>query len=678
MECTNCNSLFQMIKVMNDNINSILSGYEILLNVVNNHDNEIIQMKTATTDKTEISCKKVSSNTIDKWGDIIVSPGKIPVANNVDILDSLSNVDTEEDNNMIYLPIPSRDKIFPSSSSPKPLNAPLAIDFEKFSDISDVSRNSIINNDSSSCISSLNHETYNMSSCSSSRTDNDEYSSCSDISHCSKSDHNCDASYYRSESNKDLIPSCNLSYLPYEIHDQQLFDLFEVTKLEDSTSFTHFFNNRSAVYYGIHPYQYGKTAHTARDFSQNPYLLKILNYVEIVYPTFAFNSAMIHRYNTGEDFIPHHSDDEDDIEDNSLILTLSFGATRTVEFKEIGEGKCKENLRVHHGDSFIMSKKSQSYFTHGILKEKSSDKRLSITLRLIKPRKNVDINQLDIGTQTNDKEYVISQEACTPVNDGYQPTAPQNNVPEEDSTVIRFQRELESLPSQPDIHSHDGYQPISSDSEESNNAVYGRNHKFRPFQTRELTKKTVDTLYISSSMFRHLDPKRLSSSKQRAEVLFYPGADASGMAWRITHDPKFLALDKSSVKKVFIMVGTNNTDNLFTGSCSFNKAKEDINEILYKLWSFFSDAQMYVINILPRQNASKNLIVQDLNEYTKQVCKAHGLNFINTQAIGNNGFLNVDGTRKQSLFMHGYDNVHLNNMGYRVMANFLKHIAHWN
>ena len=37
-------------------------------------------------------------------------------------------------------------------------------------------------------------------------TYNDEYSSCSDISHCSKSDYNRDVSY-RSESNKDHIPA---------------------------------------------------------------------------------------------------------------------------------------------------------------------------------------------------------------------------------------------------------------------------------------------------------------------------------------------------------------------------------------------------------------------------------------------------------------------------------------
>ena len=33
-------------------------------------------------------------------------------------------------------------------------------------------------------------------------------------------------------------------------------------------------------------------------------------------------------------------------------------------------------------------------------------------------------------------------------------------------------------------------------------------------------KKCVDTLYVSSSMFRHLDPHKLSTEKQDAQVLF--------------------------------------------------------------------------------------------------------------------------------------------------------------
>ena len=52
------------------------------------------------------------------------------------------------------------------------------------------------------------------------------------------------------------------------------------------------------------------------------------------------------------------------------------------------------------------------------------------------------------------------------------------------------------------------------------------------------TSRTVDTLYISSSMFRYMNATKLSTKQQKADVLFfYPGADASQMMLRAFQDP---------------------------------------------------------------------------------------------------------------------------------------------
>ena len=48
-------------------------------------------------------------------------------------------------------------------------------------------------------------------------------------------------------------------------------------------------------------------------------------------------------------------------------------------------------------------------------------------------------------------------------------------------------------------------------------------------------------------MFCHLDPVRLSSDKQSAEVLFYPGANASQMLNKLRNDPKFAAIKLNNV-----------------------------------------------------------------------------------------------------------------------------------
>ena len=48
MECNNCSTLFKMINVLNENIASILTGYELILNVLNNHENIISKLLSST------------------------------------------------------------------------------------------------------------------------------------------------------------------------------------------------------------------------------------------------------------------------------------------------------------------------------------------------------------------------------------------------------------------------------------------------------------------------------------------------------------------------------------------------------------------------------------------------------------------------------------------------------
>ena len=46
MECNNnCQSLFSMIKALNENISSLLTGYGLLLNVVIDHEDQICQLR---------------------------------------------------------------------------------------------------------------------------------------------------------------------------------------------------------------------------------------------------------------------------------------------------------------------------------------------------------------------------------------------------------------------------------------------------------------------------------------------------------------------------------------------------------------------------------------------------------------------------------------------------------
>ena len=398
-------------------------------------------------------------------------------------MSTISNVDISDENYNENI-----SENLPLISTPKPTELVGHPCFSVFSDISDACSDYDTDNDIKSKSRTVNSETATNDD------NNNEIKATNNIA--------TDKSY-RTESlisenveniGNDPVPSSSLNHRPYEVHDSQVFNLFDVNKLEDSTSFTHLFTNRSSAYYGPHPYCYGSTTHKPRDFSENSYLQKILNYAEVAYPTLKFNSAMINKYDSGKYHIPYHSDNENDIEEHSLILTISLGETRTLQFKEVGESCWSESVGLCHGDSLLMSKDSQKYFKHGIPQESTSSKRLSITLRLITPK--ILYIPKEMGTQTVSGDDYVQRNI--PVSGRYQP---------DESKLIASPTTTRGIhtPHDKRVFSQcDGYQatePIFSPHTPS-------------------TSRTVDTLYISSSMFRYMNATKLSTKQQKADVLF--------------------------------------------------------------------------------------------------------------------------------------------------------------
>ena len=437
----------------------------------------------------------------------------------------------------------------------------------------------------------------------------------------------------------------NLHIEPYECHDVGHFKLFNALDLDNATVYTHTFGNRSAAYYGEYSYSYSNTHHPASPFSNNPYLLKLLNYVDIAYPGIKYNSALIHKYSNGNQYIPHHSDDDQNTPAESSIITISLGESRTFEFKNIKTG-AQSSLTLSHGDSLIMSKASQKTFTHGIPTEPEKGMRISITLRFITPQP--DVLKSNVSTQTNcmivDTGAEIVNDSCAYLLD----------------------------------HMYDGYESIDHTSIKSTNGV---NNK--PVVSKKIsrpanknTKSTIDTIYISSSMFRKLDARKLSSSQQTAGVFFYPGANADQILQKLLIDPNFASIKKSSIKRVFILAGTNNVDNLCHDPSQKTYVENSLNNLFYKIWCMFSNAQINIVNILPRADTSKDAVVHELNSFIYNICKAHGLKFINTDDRKNHLFRGTNGYRISELFSKGYDNVHLSDYGYSVLGKHLKYLAH--
>ena len=83
-----------------------------------------------------------------------------------------------------------------------------------------------------------------------------------------------------------------------------------------------------------------------------------------------------------------HSDDENTIVADSEIITLSIGGSRTVSFQpKHSESSPSQNLLVSHNSLYVMTRKSQNWFRHGIpppLPTEEVDERFSLTFRCLK------------------------------------------------------------------------------------------------------------------------------------------------------------------------------------------------------------------------------------------------------------------------------------------------------
>ena len=96
--------------------------------------------------------------------------------------------------------------------------------------------------------------------------------------------------------------------------------------------------------------------------------------------------------------------------------------------------------------------------------------------------------------------------------------------------------------------------------------------------------------------------------------------------------------------------------------------------MLIKLWDIFINAKLHVINILPRVDKRKNMTINMLNNTIMEICKRHGLSFIDTEHDVK--LFSVNGFRRSSYFRRGLDDVHLNKDGILRLGKHLKFLAH--
>lgn len=129
-------------------------------------------------------------------------------------------------------------------------------------------------------------------------------------------------------------------------------------------------------------YRYsGKTLHC---LEWTPTLRKIKDYINEKFDL-KLNFVLVNYYKDGNSYIGYHSDDEKDLDPESPIVSLSFGAARRFLLKDKKTKQVTE-FRLENNSCIIMKKGCQKKYKHSVPKEKSIKKpRLNLTFRCIIP-----------------------------------------------------------------------------------------------------------------------------------------------------------------------------------------------------------------------------------------------------------------------------------------------------
>ena len=102
---------------------------------------------------------------------------------------------------------------------------------------------------------------------------------------------------------------------------------------------------------------------------------------KLYYPS-TFDYVLMNHYRNGEDKIGLHNDDEAFGDDNNVIASLSFGATRRFIVMPMKGKKPKYNYNLTHGSLVVMRGDTQKGWKHMVPAESGlKDPRINLTFR---------------------------------------------------------------------------------------------------------------------------------------------------------------------------------------------------------------------------------------------------------------------------------------------------------
>ena len=141
---------------------------------------------------------------------------------------------------------------------------------------------------------------------------------------------------------------------------------------------------RLTAWYGDDGTEYSYSGIHLTPLPWNKSLLLIKDRIEEAFGI-QFNSALLNQYRNEQDSMGWHRDDEKELGKNPVICSVSFGATRTFQFKHIEEKDLKTSVELSHGSALLMAGSTQHHWAHALPKRAGLiETRINITFRTIK------------------------------------------------------------------------------------------------------------------------------------------------------------------------------------------------------------------------------------------------------------------------------------------------------
>ncbi len=140
---------------------------------------------------------------------------------------------------------------------------------------------------------------------------------------------------------------------------------------------------RETAWYGDRAFPYTYSHATKVALPWTPELLAIKTLAE-GFSGEKYNSCLLNLYHDGSEGMGWHSDDEDSIEPDSAIASVSLGAVRKFHLRHRKNGD-KVSLVLAHGSLLVMQGTTQVHWQHSLPKAlRVREARINLTFRLMR------------------------------------------------------------------------------------------------------------------------------------------------------------------------------------------------------------------------------------------------------------------------------------------------------